>query len=64
MREEGGPRYQAPNFSAQNAPKWHTFFTQEIKQPNMENTIFQLNCVAFSPQANYTDRATAASRRR
>jgi hypothetical protein len=34
-----------------------------LKGKGEEKVITKLNSVAFSPQANYTDRATAACRR-
>jgi hypothetical protein len=43
--------------------KWELFLLKLFRQQKRAMSKNKLNSVAFNPQANYTDRATAACRR-
>jgi hypothetical protein len=57
---------QKPKFDNLFFPKsWKLLYFESRNNSNVQRPINpkKLNSVAFSPQANYTDRATAACRR-
>jgi hypothetical protein len=60
--------YKMGNVQKLSHPKFRIRPSPESSEPNTRLHILlisklKLNSVAFSPQANYTDRATAACRR-
>jgi hypothetical protein len=58
-----GPGSDGPSRNGTDLRGQSLTFIGQHKQVEGTSMVTKLNSVAFSPQANYTDRATAACRR-